>query len=309
MSTMPSPAPAPAASAPKSNRGLLIAIIIALLFVCLCIIIVGAVGAGLFISGRTTSFGQATSTPVAALFGTSVFGASPSAVNSATTENSPTVTNPPTLAATAVATGTPIPTPVSSASGAHPWDNWPVLLSDSFSSNTNGWNVKDRSSDRLTTTETIGAGKIHIEAQATQGTESERYPTGPTIIDSYIQVTAQRQSGPSAARYGLIFRLNASSSDDYFFSVSDDGTFRVSLYQGGWTNVIDPTKTTAINPGQANRLAVLTQGAHFIFYINDQQVGSADNTTLSSGLPGVAFELDANTQAVFEFQNFQVRAP
>lgn len=315
MSTSPSPASPPAQGAPRNNRGLLIAVIAGLLVVCLCVVILAALGGGLYLTSKTALFGQASPTPVAQLIVTSTAQptatsmSSPTAASSPTSVSSPTPANTPTLSPTVVPTTVATASPTVSSAADRPWANWPSVLSDSFASNTNGWNVKDRTSNRLTTKETLGTGKIHIEAQATQGTESERYPTGPSVADSYIEVTATQQSGPSTARYGLIFRLDPSSSDDYFFSVADDGTFRVSLYQGGWTNLLDPSKSSAIQPGKPNRLGVLAQGGHLVFYVNDQQVGAVDNSTLAKGVPGLAFELDANTQGVFDFENFRVLAP
>ena len=74
--------------------------------------------------------------------------------------------------------------------------------------------------------------------------------------------------------------------------------------------MIDWTETTTIRPGETNRLTVLAEGSHYTFYINDQYVGEADEDRLSQGEAGVAIELrEAGDAAVFEFDNFEVRAP
>jgi len=69
-------------------------------------------------------------------------------------------------------------------------------------------------------------------------------------------------------------------------------------------------EAAAIRPGGTNRLTVLAEGSHFAFYINEQYVGEADDDRLSRGQLGLAIELaDAGDTAVFEFDNFEMRAP
>ena len=63
-------------------------------------------------------------------------------------------------------------------------------------------------------------------------------------------------------------------------------------------------------PGEANRLTVIGRGSHFTFYINDQYVAEAEDDRLTAGDVGVAVELlDDGDSAVFEFDDFEVRAP
>ena len=185
---------------------------------------------------------------------------------------------------------------------------WPTVITETFTSNANGWNVKDLKNDSGTTTETIANGKLHIEAKATKGWESERNPSTRSLSDIYLAVRGRVVSGPATARYGLIFRVETATRNDYFFSIADNGTLRVDLYQSGWTNLLD-IKSSAIRSGQANQLAVVAQGSHFVLFINDQQVAALDNSQLSSGAAGVAFQLDAGTQGVFDFDNFELRTP
>jgi hypothetical protein len=198
------------------------------------------------------------------------------------------------------ATRTPSPLDVRS--------QWPAVVTEPFANNANGWNVSDRNNDSGTTSEILANGKLHIEAKAAKGWESDRYPSTRSLSDLYLAVRGRVVSGPGTARYGLIFRVDAATGNDYFFSIADDGTLQVDLYQGGWTSIL-ATKSSAIRPGQANQLAVVAQGSHFVFYVNDQQVGVIDNSQFGAGAAGVAFQLGAGTQAVFDFDNFELRAP
>ena len=59
-----------------------------------------------------------------------------------------------------------------------------------------------------------------------------------------------------------------------------------------------------------NRLAVVAEGAHFVLFVNDQYVAEVDDDRLSSGMVGVAVDLfDPGDEAVFEFDNFELRVP
>jgi len=99
--------------------------------------------------------------------------------------------------------------------------------------------------------------------------------------------------------------------DFYAFEMSDAQKFSFSLYyQGQWTTLIGWTESSAIRPGEVNRMTVLGEGAHFSLYINDQYVGEAEDGQLSKGEAGLTITLyNAGDEAVFEFDNFEVRAP
>jgi hypothetical protein len=128
------------------------------------------------------------------------------------------------------------------------------------------------------------------------------------MSDFYLTVEARRVSGSEDGRYGLVFR--SVDGHCYLFEIVDYQYFRLRLwYEDEWTLLSDWTGTSAIRPGQVNRLTVIAKGTHFTFYVNDQHVGETDDGRLSSGRVGVAIALKADGAAVFEFDNFEVRAP
>jgi hypothetical protein len=177
-------------------------------------------------------------------------------------------------------------------------------------SNANGWNITDQpiTNQFATVSERIGAGKLHVEAKAAQNVSYKFFPKMPALSDFDLTVQGQRLSGATNAPYGLIFRLD-SNGNYYMFAISDTQQFGVWLYQGQWTTLINGTGSDAIQPGAVNHLAVIAQGSHCSFFINNQQVGALDNNQVSTGLAGVAIELSAGDQSVLEFSNFQLRAP
>ena len=79
---------------------------------------------------------------------------------------------------------------------------------------------------------------------------------------------------------------------------------------GCWKTQIKRTEASAIRPGEVNRLTVISEGSHYTFLVNDEVVGEADYSGLASGRVGLAIELsEAGDSAVYEFDNFELRAP
>ncbi len=190
--------------------------------------------------------------------------------------------------------------------------NWPLVLLDHFASNSNGWNISDtqpNSDSRGTYVERIGNGTFHLEVNATQSVFVSHWPNLAAVGDLNVSVDVNMISGQtSAVSYGLIFRRDE-NSNKYVFDVSNSRQFAVWLFnQGQWTTLIDWTSTNAIQPNGVNHLNVVAQGSHFIFSINNQQVGTIDNPQLASGKVGVGLDVESG-QAVVEFSNFEVRVP
>jgi len=152
-------------------------------------------------------------------------------------------------------------------------------------------------------------GKYRFQVSALDGFVWRLDPDMTSLSDFHLSAEARRVSGPIDAPYGVSFRDD--DSNYYYFKISDDGNFRVALYYNGkWETVISWTTTSTIHPGEANRLAVRGEGSHLTFYINGAQVGEADDSRVGAGTAGVALELnDPGDEAIFEFDNFEVRAP
>jgi serine/threonine-protein kinase len=188
--------------------------------------------------------------------------------------------------------------------------NWPIVFGDAFDSNVNDWPAGDYSDERITGSREIIDGKYHWEADALDGVIWWSIPDVASASDFYLAVDAQRISGVADGQYGVVFRR--ANRDNYgLFKIEDSQYLKFSVRsQGEWETVIDWTETSAIRPVGVNRLAVVGEGSHFTFYINDEYVGEIDEDRLPSGKMGLAIELlDAKDAAVFEFDDFEVRAP
>ncbi len=186
---------------------------------------------------------------------------------------------------------------------------WPILLSDGFAANDNDWRIGDYSDERVTGNRSMTDGVYRWEADALNGVVWWSVPDVASISDLYLTVDATRISGAEDGKYGVVFRRT--DNDNYaFFMIKDDQNYKFSVrYQGTWHTVLGWTEAPSIRPGETNRIKIIVEGAHHAFYVNDQLVGEVDEDRLSSGKVGLAIELSKDDVAVFEFDDFEVRAP
>lgn len=110
------------------------------------------------------------------------------------------------------------------------------------------------------------------------------------VSDGTISVQAAQASGDTTQDYGLVFR-RASKGNYYVFGIESSGKW--DFYKGvnnTASNIVEPTVNSAIKTGlnAKNTLKVTMSGSHFTFFVNDVQVGTADDSTFTSGKSGVA---------------------
>ena len=215
-----------------------------------------------------------------------------------TAQVKPTSTRPPTR--------TPTAEPI--AVGALGGPTGPSLLLDGFADNANRWPVGEAIGELADATRDIADGKytwtVEARNDVTWRINAEK---AEPVSDFYTAVDARRVSGDLQNRYAIAFR---DDGDNYYlFTTGDEGQFAVFLwYTQNWDAIIDWTTTTAVRPGEANRLAVLAQGSHFEFFINGEKVGEADDDRVKTGLVGIAAEVvNGGQTGVFEYDNFELR--
>ncbi|MBN1877921.1 MAG: protein kinase [Anaerolineae bacterium] len=220
-----------------------------------------------------------------------------------------TITPTPTASPSSIPfTPSPSPTlrPTSLAPGMS--EGWSQVLVDAFTDNAHDWIVTEYADDWGTVKRTIANGTYRWEITAFQSVGRWCMPEMGIVSDFYLTVEAHQVSGPEDAAYGLVFRH--SEGNYYLFSVRGDRHFRFSLWAGyTWIPIIDWTETFAIQVGEVNRLTVIGEGDHFTFYINEQQVADVNNDQLTRGECGLSVLLATPGDAVFEFDNFELREP
>ena len=188
--------------------------------------------------------------------------------------------------------------------------DWPVVLRDSFSSDVSGWKTGEHEGERVIGGRAIVGGKYRWEAEALDEFHWLFSPSHGSVYDFYLTVEARQLSGSGKGEVGLVFRVDDPENFGSF-RVRNDGRFAFAvLYRDEWTGVIDWTKSAAIHTDRANQLTVIAEGSSYILIINDELVGQADDDRLGSGTVGLAVGLsDRGESGVFDFDNFELRAP
>jgi len=226
---------------------------------------------------------------------------------------SPTTTFTPTN--TSTPTNTPTSTPnmtaqAYEATAVYAADEWNENLSETFETNEYRWYVGTDDGEYAKITYAVKDGKYIWDTTAHQGFVQWVRVNDLSISDFYFSLEATQPGFTTAADYGIIFREDA-FGNYYYFGINNKGLYSLWLYnKDEWTVLIESTKSSAILPRQANKAAVLAEGDHFIFFINDQYVTEIHDDTVAKGRVGMAVEvLEPDLNVIFEFDNIVLNRP
>jgi serine/threonine protein kinase len=207
--------------------------------------------------------------------------------------------------AAAAATQTALQNIYTQATTGSPVLSDPLSKADSY-----GWDdvqYKDPNNGKVLGSCSFSQGAYHD--YVTPGFIQNCQASATNFSNLVYQVQVTIISGHSA---GLMFR--ASTKDNaagYVFRISTDGTyiFKKVVVNGNNYNHITllSGNSSAIKAGinQTNLLAVVARGNTFYLYINNQYVGSASDSTFTSGEIGVYVESDTSSVEAY-FNNAQV---
>ncbi len=131
---------------------------------------------------------------------------------------------------------------------------------------------------------------------------------------AYMSVEGRVVNAPRNAHYGLFFEDTLLGQDQYVFAVTPgEGSYYVSHYnyKQGWANIIPPTNNPTIQRDAPNRLTLIAKAGRVTFFINDKYVGEFNNIPMiAKSISGIFAELTTSGDfGIFEFDNFEVRAP
>jgi hypothetical protein len=189
---------------------------------------------------------------------------------------------------------------------------WPVVMQENFSpSNPNQWSTGRHTSDRVTIRKEID-GTYLWEAESHQGVTARSHAPCDSqwsMKDFYVSVDGRRVTDSTNTAMGLVFRSH--KGNYYILLVGKEQSFKVALMKNDqWTTLIPWTRSDAIKPYEVNKIAVIGEGSHFLFFVNNQYVGEVEDHQLPYGSVGIAITLyHADDHAVFEFDNFELRQP
>lgn len=230
----------------------------------------------------------------------------------------PSSTPPPSSTPMPTATDIPTPTPNWTATAQvqnaqttfeNAASNWEIIIADTFDNNDNNWLAESSDDEYAFTNYEIVDGKYRWDTTAHQGFIGwARSDTDP-LTDFYLSVDVRQVEGPDTADYGILFREDE-NSNFYYFAVSEQGEYALYIFLEEWDTLIEWTETNLIIPGESNRITIIGEGSRFTFFINDQYLTEFIDDQIPEGLTALAVELSGEgDQAVFEFDNFELRKP
>jgi hypothetical protein len=181
-----------------------------------------------------------------------------------------------------------------------------ILYQDSFSDPHSGWGQFNGEAGVAGYTD--GAYHIYIKSP---NVNLWAHP-GMDFDTVHVEVDATTASGPQENRMGLICR----QKDDvnfYYFIISADGYYGIGKVKDGqWSllNADEMQQHSAIHAGsQVNHIRADCISSLLILYVNDQLVGSAQDTDFSSGDVGLLAGAFDTPGAEIYFDNFVVFKP
>lgn len=129
--------------------------------------------------------------------------------------------------------------------------------------------------------------------------------------DGVYEVRVTAVDGPLDNGFGMVFMFDNERDNFYMFEVSSDGYVWVGRYEQGG-EVIDAflddgwIQSGAVNQGlnASNLLRVEVDNGQMEFYVNDQRVASATDTSFSGGNIGVFVETFSEGGARVLFDDF-----
>ncbi len=125
-----------------------------------------------------------------------------------------------------------------------------------------------------------------------------------------VTVTAKGVKTSANTAYAIIFR-HESSGNFYSFEVTPDGQWGLYKFVNGKATALSDYQSDAAiqtGSGVTNEMRVLAVGSHFVFYVNGQQVGVADDSTFTSGGVGLAND-DNDVTSDIVFTSLMVAQP
>jgi hypothetical protein len=242
---------------------------------------------------------------------------------STTSTASSTPTRTPTPSATATETSTPTPNLTATAeilqvtesaiafqsTATSVAGNWKIILADAFDSNKNKWLNEEADDEFAKVNYQVSDGKYIWDATAHQSFIGWVRANTKAVDDFYLSVEVSQISGPSTADSGILFRED-DNGNFYYFGINDRRQYVLYKYSGEWVKLIKNTTTDLIRPGEPNRITIIAEGPQFMFFINDRYLASITDEHVTNGGVALAIEMaKENDEAVFEFDNFELRTP
>lgn len=188
---------------------------------------------------------------------------------------------------------------------------WNTLVFDNFMTNDNNWLVGTQTSEYFDPlSRVVSDGRYRWDAHVNRDSSISKVWLGEyKVSDFHLSANAKHILGPRAnSAWGVVFRV-LDNQNYYWFRMTDTKFFGVAVTKDGqWSDLIVWTRTETIKPNGVNQLDVIAREAHFVFLINGEVVGEADDDRFSQGLVGLGIEgYTRGEKIAFDFLDFTLR--
>ena len=177
--------------------------------------------------------------------------------------------------------------------------------SDDFSDPAGGWQAESDASAEVRCYE--GVMRLLVKVPNRLAWVS----AGREFSDFRLAVEATQVAGPDDNEYGVLVRMR-DADHFYRFSISGDGYYLVSKYDGGAWEVLngDWTSSAAIHLGAVtNLLEVVCQGATMTFLVNGVTLTQVEDSSYSRGDIGLYAGSFFEPGVEIHFDNLTVTEP
>ncbi len=160
-----------------------------------------------------------------------------------------------------------------------------VIFQDALTSNTYGWSSSDHCS--------FASDGYHIK-----GGWICFAPAG-MLSNFDLTVHVKQISGPLTYGYGVAFR-RTSTGNEYLFDIDGNSKWMLDkCVNNSCSRLVDWTSNPSLRGGLnvPHTLEVQANGSHFVCYADGMQLGSADDSTFTSGYSGLGGA--SNSETVF----------
>ncbi len=177
--------------------------------------------------------------------------------------------------------------------------------SDDFSDPAGGWQAESDASAEVRCYEGVMSLLVEVPNRLAWAS------AGREFSDFRLAVEATQVAGPDDNEYGVLVRMR-DADHFYRFSISGDGYYLVSKYDGGAWEVLngDWTSSAAIHPGTVtNLLEVVCQSATMTFLVNGVTLTQVEDGSYSRGDVGLYAGSFFEPGVEIHFDNLTVTEP
>lgn len=183
-----------------------------------------------------------------------------------------------------------------------------INFTDTFEDNQYGWAVGTTTNEYATITRNIIDEK-YLWSIDTKKDEPLVAIANPQIEKSQslvVSIDAEQLSGTESTNYNLLLFYNDINN---YYSLRVNQAYQmysIGVYKDGqWTDWINWTRDALVNYDKSNNLRIESNDGTHVFYINDIQVLSKTDSSITSGGAAIAVQTYENEQqGTWAFDNF-----